>query len=100
MKKRAPRKSAEKTTARKKAAAQSASLQTDEQRDLFVKLKALRKQLADQAGVPPYVVFSDAHLRDMCVRMPATPEEFLEVNGVGPTKLERYGDVFLEAINS
>ena len=74
-------------------------LETDQQKALFERLRGLRKQLADESGVPPYVVFSDAHLRDMCVRMPHDEEEFLQVNGVGPAKLERYGRVFLEAIN-
>ena len=65
---------------------------------LFQKLRALRKELADQQGKPPYVVFSDATLRDMCGRRPATDEELLEVSGVGLTKLARYGEAFLEAI--
>lgn len=62
---------------------------------LFERLRALRKRLADEAGVPPYIVFSDATLRDMCARRPATDEEFLEVSGVGATKLARYGEAFL-----
>lgn len=65
---------------------------------LFQRLRTLRKTLADEAGVPPYVVFSDAALRDMCALRPATSEEFLEVSGVGAVKLERYGDAFLFAI--
>lgn len=65
---------------------------------LFQVLRALRKDLADKQGKPPYVVFSDATLRDMCARRPATDEEFLEVSGVGLTKLSRYGESFLEAI--
>lgn len=66
--------------------------------DLFERLRALRKRLADAQGIPPYVVFSDKALRDMCARMPRTPDEFLEVNGVGEKKLERYGGVFLAEI--
>ena len=65
---------------------------------LFQQLRTLRKAIADEAGVPPYVVFSDAALRDMCARRPATDEEFLEVSGVGAVKLQRYGDAFLAAI--
>lgn len=65
---------------------------------LFQALRALRKDLADKQGKPPYVVFSDATLRDMCARRPATDEEFLEVSGVGLTKLSRYGESFLEVI--
>ena len=48
--------------------------------------------------MPPYIVFSDAALRDMCVKLPRTPDEFLDVSGVGQTKLARYGDDFLAEI--
>lgn len=67
---------------------------------LFERLRALRKRLADEAGVPPYIVFSDATLRDMCAKMPAADEEFLDVAGVGATKLARYGESFLTEIAS
>ena len=67
---------------------------------LFERLRALRKRLADEAGKPPYIVFSDAALRDMCVKKPANDEEFLEVSGVGATKLARYGQAFLAEIAS
>ena len=96
--KRTSRKRAKEAPASRQKA-QSANLETEQQRALFESLRALRKELADEAGVPPYVVFSDAHLRDMCVRAPKTREEFLLVNGVGPAKLERYGNIFLKAIN-
>ncbi|MEG0619982.1 MAG: HRDC domain-containing protein [Raoultibacter sp.] len=43
-------------------------------------------------------MFSDATLRDMCAKLPTTPDEFLAVSGVGATKLERYGETFLEKI--
>ena len=65
---------------------------------LFERLRALRKRLADEAGKPPYIVFSDAALRDMCARKPATDDEFLEVSGVGAAKLARYGADFLAEI--
>ncbi len=67
--------------------------------ELFERLRVLRKRIADEASVPPYVVFSDASLRDMCAKLPANEEEFLEVSGVGATKLERYGKAFLAEIN-
>ena len=66
--------------------------------ELFERLRVLRKRLADEAGKPPYIVFSDAALRDMCAKRPATNEEFLEVSGVGATKLARYGEAFLSEI--
>ena len=66
--------------------------------ELFERLRTLRKRLADEVGKPPYIVFSDAALRDMCAKRPATDEEFLEVSGVGATKLARYGEAFLSEI--
>ena len=81
-----------------KSSAKSAVLATDKQRELFERLRKLRKQLADEEGVPPYVVFSDATLRNMCVDMPRSESELLAVSGVGEVKLARYGRVFLEEL--
>ncbi|WP_438311360.1 DNA helicase RecQ [Sporosarcina sp. FA9] len=67
---------------------------------LFEQLRALRRQLAQDSGVPPFVVFSDKSLQDMVGKMPLTEEAFLEVNGVGQAKLERYGEVFLNEIRA
>ena len=63
-------------------------------------MTALRKQLADEANVPAYIVFSNATLHDMCYKLPRSPEEFLMVNGVGQAKLEAYGELFTQAIRS
>jgi ATP-dependent DNA helicase RecQ len=68
--------------------------------DLFEKLRTLRKELADRAGVPPYIIFSDKSLVDMCSRRPRTKEEFALVFGVGEQKLKRFSDIFIRAINS
>ena len=68
------------------------------QGSLFMHLREVRKRIADEAGVPPYIVFSDASLYDMCAKIPETDEEFLEVSGVGQAKLARYGEAFLAAI--
>ncbi|HSW30498.1 MAG TPA: ATP-dependent DNA helicase RecQ [Longimicrobiales bacterium] len=65
---------------------------------LFERLRALRKELADRQGVPAYIVFSDKVLREMASRRPGSPAALLDVPGVGPAKLERYGQAFLEAI--
>lgn len=65
---------------------------------LFMALRALRKKLADEQHVPPYVVFSDASLRDMAARAPKDLDAFAGVNGVGKYKLDRYGGVFIAAI--
>ncbi|MBS8239149.1 DNA helicase RecQ [Marinobacter lipolyticus] len=62
-------------------------------------LRACRKALADKQGVPPYVIFHDTTLFDMLERRPATLSELAEVNGVGAAKLEKYGAIFLEALN-
>ncbi len=67
---------------------------------LFEQLRQLRRQLAQEAGVPPFVVFSDKTLKDMAMKKPATSAEFLDVVGVGQTKLEIYGEAFIEEIKS
>ncbi len=67
---------------------------------LFEELRTLRKELADEAGVPAYVVFNDRTLREMATRRPSTPGGLLEVSGVGPAKLERYGEAFLEVVRA
>ena len=71
----------------------------DPDRDsLYEKLRTLRKKLADERGVPAYVVFSDRTLKEMAALKPTTDEQLLQVNGVGPQKLERYGAAFLDVI--
>ena len=69
-------------------------------RALFERLRELRRQLADEKSVPAYVVFGDASLRDMARKKPGTPEEFLDVHGVGQKKAADYGELFLAAIDS
>ena len=68
--------------------------------ELFEALRTLRRRLADEQQVPAYVVFSDATLAEMAARRPGTYAELLEVGGVGQTKLQRYGDAFLDVIAS
>ncbi|QDK34083.1 DNA helicase RecQ [Sphingomonas sp. IC081] len=65
---------------------------------LFEALRALRRDLAQQAGVPPYVIFHDATLREMANARPATLTEMGEIGGVGTRKLEAYGEEFLAVI--
>ena len=65
---------------------------------LFDYLRALRKELAARDRVPPYVIFSDATLRDMCQVLPETLDDFLHVKGVGERKCARYGEAFLACI--
>ena len=65
---------------------------------VFESLRTLRKRLADEAGMPPYIIFNDASLWDMVERQPTTLEEFSGIAGVGQAKLTRYGDQFVELI--
>lgn len=65
---------------------------------LFETLREIRKQLAKEQGVPPYVIFGDASLVEMCRERPSNEAEFLGINGVGQVKLERHGVAFLQAI--
>ncbi len=66
--------------------------------DLFETLRKLRKDIATELGVPPYVVFSDASLKDMVETKPMTEDDFIEVSGVGQKKLERFGEQFMQKI--
>jgi ATP-dependent DNA helicase RecQ len=67
---------------------------------LFDKLREVRRRLASEQGVPPYVVFHDSTLREMADLKPASLSALSEVSGVGTRKLEAYGQAFLEAINA
>jgi ATP-dependent DNA helicase RecQ len=67
---------------------------------LFDALRIRRKRLADEAGVPPYVIFGDATLAEMAARMPTDPEGMLAINGVGRHKLQRFGGEFIDEIIS
>ena len=66
--------------------------------ELFNQLRGLRKQIADRDGVPPYVVFGDASLAEMAATLPTDQDSFLQINGVGKAKLQRYGHEFMEEI--
>jgi len=67
---------------------------------VFSDLKALRLRLAKELDVPAYVVFSDATLLDMVAKRPTSLDEMLSVNGIGPSKLEKYGDEFLGVLSA
>ncbi len=85
---------------KKKKAVRSRSTDglTSEGSQLFEVLRKLRMEIAKENSVPPYIVFSDKTLIDMCMKLPATEEELLEVSGVGENKRKKYGRQFLEAI--
>jgi ATP-dependent DNA helicase RecQ len=67
---------------------------------LFESLRQLRKQLADERAVPPYIIFSDVSLRQMARNYPATEREFARISGVGERKLHEFGAAFLGAIEA
>ncbi len=67
-------------------------------KDLFARLRFLRKQIADKENIPPYVVFNDATLQEMAEFQPLTRAEMLDINGVGERKMERFGDAFMNLI--
>jgi ATP-dependent DNA helicase RecQ len=66
--------------------------------DLFERLRSLRKSLAQNQGVPPYMVFSDKTLHEMSRNRPVTLAGFREISGVGDAKLEKYGADFIQEI--
>ncbi|MEE8307219.1 MAG: DNA helicase RecQ [Gammaproteobacteria bacterium] len=70
----------------------------EEDRDLWEALRERRKQLATDNSIPPYVVFHDSTLMQMAAEKPQTSQALLAISGIGQTKLERYGDAFLEVI--
>ncbi|MDD5937655.1 MAG: HRDC domain-containing protein, partial [Clostridiales bacterium] len=87
-----------KTAERVRRARGEAEPLTGEEERLFTTLKDLRYRLAQKEGVPPFVIFSNASLRDMAVRKPRSMAAFLQVSGVGETKARKYGPAFLPAI--
>jgi ATP-dependent DNA helicase RecQ len=80
-----------------KAATDAAPLDADE-KSLFERLRNVRRQIADEAGVPAFMVFSDKTLRAMAKVRPTTKSAMLSVKGVGPAKLESFGDRFLKVL--
>lgn len=67
--------------------------------ELFERLRALRRELAEWRDVPPYIVCSDKTLRGLCRQRPATRENLLEVSGIGERKADEFGEAFLKAIS-
>lgn len=63
--------------------------------ELFEKLRSLRSQLAQEKNLPPYVIFSDKTLTELAEKQPQTSLEFLQIKGVGKSKLDNYGEQFL-----
>ncbi|HUF72691.1 MAG TPA: DNA helicase RecQ [Gammaproteobacteria bacterium] len=85
--------------AKKKAkASTTAEALSEGNRELFEELRELRKRIAAEQGVPPYVIFHDSTLIQMTEARPESPGEILAISGVGKTKLEKYGDAFLRLL--
>ena len=78
----------------------SEALETEYDRDLFETLRLLRKELADEQGIPPFVVFGDLALRQMALYLPQSEENFSRISGVGQEKLKRYGKIFTGVIQT
>lgn len=74
-------------------------MQTEIDNNLFQKLRRLRLEIAREENIPPYIVFTDKTLVNMCVMRPKNREEMLQVSGVGEMKYRKYGKVFLDALN-
>jgi ATP-dependent DNA helicase RecQ len=66
---------------------------------LWEVLRECRRELADEQGIPPYIIFHDRTLQEMCVTVPQTMEQFGQLGGVGERKLDKYGPAFLQVIN-
>jgi len=68
--------------------------------NLFELLRQLRRTLADERNVPPYIIFSDVALREMAASLPSNETQFLAINGVGEKKLKEFGEIFLAEISA
>jgi len=88
----------EKSKGTKSSGKRKESMASPHDEALFEKLRDLRKKIADELNVPPYIVFGDATLIHMAQLKPETAEQMLDVNGVGQVKLERFGQAFLAVL--
>ncbi len=82
----------------KPASSAASQLVRSEEREQWEALRALRRKLAEEHSVPPYVIFPDATLLEMLRSQPASLADMARVSGVGARKLERYGQAFLEVL--
>ena len=74
------------------------SLPSDIDITLWEALRECRRELAEEQGVPPYVIFHDRSLKEMCSALPRNPMQFGQITGVGERKLKKYGEAFLQVI--
>ncbi len=85
------------SVARKEALKAAAITENDE---LFERLRMVRKEIAAEQGVPPFVVFSDQTLKEMSGKQPVNDDELLSIKGVGEQKRAKYGQLFLQEIQA
>ena len=71
----------------------------DYDEELFNHLKKVRLELSKKRNIPPFIIFSDASLKDMAIYKPRSEEDFLKIKGVGDKKLMQYGDIFIAEIS-
>lgn len=93
-----PRVRAKSKGAGKKSRKKKQRMDSPHDEALFDQLRELRKKIADELNVPPYIVFGDATLIHMAQEKPGSPDRMLEINGVGQVKLERFGEKFMKCI--
>ncbi|MES2868095.1 MAG: DNA helicase RecQ [Pseudomonadota bacterium] len=86
------------TSVKSSSASPASQLVRGEEREQWEALRALRRKLAEEHGVPPYVIFPDSTLLEMLRSQPTSLSEMASVSGVGARKLERYGEAFLEVL--
>ena len=82
----------------KRAARATIVLEREDDKALFEALRSKRRDLAEEQGVPPYVIFADSTLIEMAQKRPQDASNFLDLSGVGQTKLERYGSLFMDVV--
>ena len=87
-----------KTTARASAGKEVQRFRTQQQEELWEALRKLRRDIAEEQGVPPYVIFHDATLMEMVTYQPETHDQMSQISGVGSRKLELYADAFIDVI--
>lgn len=66
--------------------------------NLFERLRVRRKDLADKAGIPPYLIFTDATLEEMCRHLPTNARKMRDISGIGDRKMEQFGEIFIQEI--
>ncbi|KVV05406.1 MULTISPECIES: DNA helicase RecQ [Pseudomonas] len=86
------------TTVKSSSASPASQLVRGEEREQWEALRALRRKLAEEHGVPPYVIFPDSTLLEMLRSQPTSLSDMAKVSGIGARKLERYGEAFLEVL--